>query len=648
MTKTRRALARTVKGRLIHDALSSGAHAALFPDHNHNPALGRRPVLSKLFRNGVRSFPGLKTPPRFRPGDNVFVNDPCLDPPPPDVSRTVQSETEIAVLETVPRGRWEDDEDDFDQDRRDYDRWDGDHDGWDGDHDRRDGDHGRDGGRLMVAGYNDTFGREDSRQGYAGFSYSTNGGRTWIDGGGLPQRIEPVFAVPADFAWFSGSDAFFGEPSVAVHHRTKSFFYASVYRNEFGNDTVSVSRGEFKVAPPQGPESNANSRCEGDIARDADPPSVRERIIWDPPVQAITQLGPFDEDFFDRPWLHVDQKTGTLYLTYTRFTLSPVTGEFETPLELMRSDDGGVTWTGPTVIAPNVDDVFNQAPRVITTPPTAKEPRGRVIVTWFSYTFVPATLEILSERIESTYSTDDGETFPQANRRTVSGVKPQGEPLGANTVQLGGILNAPYIAVDRGADDGSDTKAERRRRGFGDVYVAYFSGKGDFAFPYTKAADIFVSRSRDGGTTWDPRVKVNTDSTFTSHVFPSVQVNRHGLVYMSWLDRRRDPQQNVLTDTWAAALWARGQWVFGNTRVSDVSTSWYVRADGPPPANFGLYNSSTLINFERYATIWADGRFPEGPPAGPTTPPEEYQQTPDTIFAEVPTLPLLFGFGDDD
>src|SRR5262245_59833964 len=29
---------------------------------------------------------------------NVFVNDPCLDPPPPDTMRTVQSETEIAVL----------------------------------------------------------------------------------------------------------------------------------------------------------------------------------------------------------------------------------------------------------------------------------------------------------------------------------------------------------------------------------------------------------------------------------------------------------------------------------------------------------------------------------------------------------------------
>ena len=54
---------------------------------------------------------------------NVFVNDPCLDPPPTapfplNFFRTVQSETEIAVLNDVRRHDDEDDEDDDDMTMR--------------------------------------------------------------------------------------------------------------------------------------------------------------------------------------------------------------------------------------------------------------------------------------------------------------------------------------------------------------------------------------------------------------------------------------------------------------------------------------------------------------------------------------------------
>lgn len=41
----------------------------------------------------------------------------------------------------------------------------------------------------------------------------------------------------------------------------------------------------------------------------------------------------------------MDQRTGTLYLTYTRFSVFG-----ETPIELVRSFDGGQTWTDPSVV----------------------------------------------------------------------------------------------------------------------------------------------------------------------------------------------------------------------------------------------------------------------------------------------------------
>ncbi|MGH7525893.1 MAG: hypothetical protein ACREMX_04250, partial [Gemmatimonadales bacterium] len=172
---------------------------------------------------------------RFR---NVFVNDPCLDPPPTapfpfNFFNTVQSEMEIAILNKV-----DDDDDHF---RR-------------GSHDDDDE---RGGGRLMVAGYNDSFGFEDNRQGISGVSYSTNGGKRWIDASGLPPRVPS-----GDPVGTPGSDAYLGDPVVVVHHKSKTFYYSSLYLSAGGGSTLSVNRGRFKVAPRQVPVvSKANTRC---------------------------------------------------------------------------------------------------------------------------------------------------------------------------------------------------------------------------------------------------------------------------------------------------------------------------------------------------------------------------------------------------
>jgi hypothetical protein len=107
-------------------------------------------------------------------------------------------------------------------------------------------------------------------------------------------------------------------------------------------------------------------------------------------------------------------------------------------------------------------------------------------------------------------------------------------------------------------------------------------------------------------------------------------------------DRRRDAEKNILNDVWAAASSSLGRAFGGNVRVTDISTSWYKRADARP--NFGDYNSSELIDFEKFATVWADGRFPTGtyvpltcnpaPPPGQSCPPAS-AGTPDTLFSIV-------------
>ena len=562
------------KGHRATDLLSFGGHSAWKALHGRVAPLGNQNVVPEddnPFIDPNTPYEAFSLadqggdPPAFQAdARNVFVNDPCLDPPPPSRRRTVQSETEIAVLNN--RGSRS---------------------------------------QKIVVGYNDSYGFYDNRQGLSGYSYSTNGGRSFIDASGLPPAVNDGAPLGTP-----GSDSYAGDPVVVVHNASETFYYASIYITPNGFQTLSVNRGHFQRSPPQSIESRPNTRCANDPRYNGVPlfPSdQQERIIWEPPVVAVTEaeLGggphpdPLGPDALDKEWLYVDQRTGTLYLTYTRFG-----SDGSTPLELVRSYDGGRTFTPPTIIVPNLDDTFNQATQPIVTR------TGRVIVTFYAQTFLLSPpFPLIATRIEEAFSDDDGQTFGPTI--TIANVAPQGEPPGYNRGRSS-ILNAPYIATDRfarGDDEGDGEGDDDGSRGAGNVYVSYFSGTSPLTQSAASSGNIFVSTSRDNGLTWGKAVKVNTDPGTTSHVFPSVQVNRSHRVYVGWTDRRLDPS-NVLTDTWAAASDDQAASFPGNTRVTTVSTSWFQRADARP--NFGDYNSSELLNFDRFIETWADGRFPSG------------------------------------
>lgn len=538
-------------------------------------------------------------------GGNTFVNDPCRDAPvtqtPSNRRGTVQSETEIAVF-----------------------------------------------GKYMAAGWNDSLGFYDNREGLAGFGYSTNGGNTWIDGGGLPPIVKT--GLPAGTP---GQDAYFGDPVLVVDKSPRvwthdslgnkltepirqaagQFYYNAIYMMPNEVFTLSVNRGRFMDAPPTTPETRSDTRCvnKPELQGVASPPqNVTERLVWEPPVSAVMPpyLGVNDADFLDKNWMHVDQTTGTLYVTYTRFST-----DGSAPIELVRSYDGGRTWTPPTVIVPNppTTDYFNQA----TFPITVPLPNGgtRVIVYWWARTFdiVNPPFPVTGRRIEYAVSNDDGNTFgPEVVLDTVGST---GEPPGYNR-QREEILNGPF-AFARGNTVG----------------VTYINGKSaplTGAIPGPRPSETISRASHDGGTTYGPRVIVNDDPGVNSHVFPSIQIDKHGFFYVAWLDRRNDAE-NILTETWAAVSKDGGATYGHNKLQSDVATSWFVRADARP--NFGDYNSSELINDNQFVTIWADGRFP-GPidsqcavgtgvacaPGGP-----QPQNTPDTIF----TIAQGLGVGND-
>jgi hypothetical protein len=122
-----------------------------------------------------------------------------------------------------------------------------------------------------------------------------------------------------------------------------------------------------------------------------------------------------------------------------------------------------------------------------------------------------------------------------------------------------------------------------------------------------------------------------------------VQVNKRGQVFVTWLDRRVDSPRNLLTDTWGDISNNRGISFGGDGRITTVSTDWITREDARP--DFGDYNSSEVIDFDTFVSIWADGRFPTPAPITNQNPPfsrlASQAATPDSLFA-------IFDDGDDD
>ena len=519
-----------------------------------------------------------------RLGKNVFVNDPCLDPAPPanynslpttdPASRaarraTVQSETSIGVLYAG-------------------------------------------GSQKMVVGYNDSFGFYDNRQGLSGYAYTVDGGAHWIDGGGLPPLVPNGAPLGTP-----GADRYAGDPVIVVHQKSGTFYFASIYLDTAGRQTLSVNSGSFQTAPASALESNSNTRCLNNPALSGTPDTATlpsERIVWNIGVSAVNNLGPGDA--LDKEWLFVSQKTGELYLSYTRFN-----ADGSTPLELVRSKDGGHTWTAPTTIVPNLNDTFNQATQPIVLP------NGRVVVSWIARTFSAGGAGPESDnRIEEAYSDNDGVTFSAPV--VVAHVNPQGEPPGYNRGRRS-ILNAPFISyTGEGLQDDGNNNAQGDSGNSPTIYLTYFNGKTPLVNPdgsintgpLSKSADIMLSRSTNRGLTWQAPVKVNDDAGVTSHVFPSVQAGADGKVYVAWLDRRND-SANELTNEWADVSLNNGASFSVDKVQSDVATSWRARADARP--NFGDYNSSALLGNGQLALVWADGRF---------TPVAGTPATPDTIF----------------
>jgi hypothetical protein len=281
---------------------------------------------------------------------------------------------------------------------------------------------------------------------------------------------------------------------------------------------------------------------------------------------AVVLKNVFDH-FIDKPWMAVDPSNpNILYVTYTDVDSSLVICPFRLGIELVRSTDGGATWSSPTIVDNGCDPADDQGSSV------AVDAKGNVFVAWeqFQASVPTADTEIIVAK-----SSDHGATF--GPKVTVATVKPVGHV--AFQILQGGFRGNqfPSLAIDT-------SRGSRR----GTVYIAWNDGKNGIApdgFPPFGGAtydfaDALISRSDNGGASWSAPVKMNDDigaAAGIDHFLPGINVNAEGTIGACWYDRRRDPL-NFLIDRECATS-SDGAKTWRNTLITRRSFSPVINDD---------------------------------------------------------------------
>ncbi len=355
-------------------------------------------------------------------------------------------------------------------------------------------------GETVVCGYNDFRGFFCPELGYqlAGWAYSLDSGANFTDGMSLP----------------ASAPRFSGDPWLATG-RTGEFYYANIWDGGLG---LCVSRGT-----PTG-----------------------RGVDWAEPT-ILTDGG-----LFDKGAIAVDQRSGVVYVSYTRFvTLHGIW--------LFRLEDDATSFDGPFVVTFDfrADGAF-----------PAVGPGGEVYVAWRVGTHMGFA------------RSDDG-------GRTFGPIQIVGEVCDFIVPGASRSVPFPQLAVDTTGGPGN-----------GNLYVVWHSACA------RGSGDVMMSRSTDGGDSWSPALIANDDDSGAVHFFPTVSVDATGRVNVFFYDRRENPD-TAITNLYFAQSTDAGQSFNPNIRVTDVPSVWEIIPEGTP--NYGDYISSQSIG-TRACAGYADGR----------------------------------------
>jgi hypothetical protein len=349
-------------------------------------------------------------------------------------------------------------------------------------------------------------------------------------------------------------------------------------------------------------------------------------------------------EFLDKPWMAIgpdpqDPENDIIYITYTEFktrytTLyadelpfltSPIT---ETTIRVVRSTDGGQTWSDPVGVSPTVFQAqgFSE-----------EEERGASAADSAAAAAEDAAVSLQQE----------GETAAAEADQTVQGPQPAVMSDGTVVVAyldttIDGVqkgLATIHVALSHDGGRTFDAPSQagvfreihfRPRNSFfrwwgaafpqltiganDEIYIAVTAKPGDKP---TDDGDIYLLRSLDKGQSWEPPVRINADDTDRIQFFPAVDVSPDGVLHAMWGDMRDDPQEARYHIYYSESRDQGATWGFiddeiglnvPETRVTDFASN---SLKGFPGGRFlGDYFAIAATDEDSYL-VWADTRLGE-------------------------------------
>ena len=295
---------------------------------------------------------------------------------------------------------------------------------------------------------------------------------------------------------------------------------------------------------------------------------------WSEPAVAMSAPG---SAYPIETWFSVDASAGS-----TRVNSLYVSGVMKLSRDLSQvlvshSTDGGSTWTQVGV------DAVQKYPEEDHFTRMAIGKDGTVYSTWMRCrgkkggdgSALCRTVHMMFSK-----STDGGKTWSSPQQMaTVNMPHYWWLPNSSPGV---GVDNYPVIAVDNSSGANS-----------GNLYVAMYTWTGTYL-------RVQVVRSTDGGVGWSQPVPVAPPTDTHDQFFPSISVNDAGLVGVSWLDRRNDP--NDIDYQAFAAISTDGGESFPNTQLTTAFSNPNVNGGN----NWmGDYTGNTWVGQE-FIAAWMD------------------------------------------
>jgi hypothetical protein len=185
--------------------------------------------------------------------------------------------------------------------------------------------------------------------GYSGTYYSNNGGATWCCVATDPQHIGTL--IPGVEHLVGGQYDAGGDSNLVFDNSGNIYFTGLGFDRLTPPNTVAVNKGTF--------DSNGN-------------------LNWGSPVFIGQTTSP--STLNDKPWTAIDTHAsspfqGRIYVSWTRFVFKAGTGAYvQSPIIFAYSTDGGQTFSPPQLVSPNV--LYSQGSHVMV------GPDGTVYVLW--------------------------------------------------------------------------------------------------------------------------------------------------------------------------------------------------------------------------------------------------------------------------